>query len=64
MKIIHLSAYTEMEKIRIAKKHLIPEILKTCRLENKQVNFQEQSIKTIIRHYTYEAGVRKLNEKI
>ena len=64
MKIVRLSDYTEIEKVQIAKKYLIPEILKTCRLENKQVSFQKQSIKTIIRHYTYEAGVRKLNEKI
>ena len=64
MKIIYLSAYTETEKVQIAKKYLIPEILKICRLEKNLVNFQEKSIKTIIRHYTYEAGVRKLNEKI
>jgi ATP-dependent Lon protease len=64
MEIIRLSDYTEMEKVQIAKKHLIPKISKTCRLKDEQVNFSKHSIKTIIRHYTYEAGVRKLNEKI
>jgi len=39
MEIIHLSAYTEMEKVQIAKKYLIPKILETCRLEKKTGQF-------------------------
>jgi ATP-dependent Lon protease len=64
MEIIHLSSYTEMEKFQIAKKYLIPESLKKYKLNEKEMAFEDQAIKEIIKHYTREAGVRELSRKI
>lgn len=60
MEIIHLSSYTEMEKIKIAKKHLLPKILKDLNLKKEQVEFKDIAFKEMIKFYTRESGVREL----
>jgi ATP-dependent Lon protease len=64
MEIIHLSSYTEKEKFEIAKKYLIPEILKKDNLSSRQISFKDEALMEIIKYYTREAGVRELNRKI
>lgn len=64
MEIIFLSSYTEIEKFQIAKEYLIPENLKKYNLTEAEINFEDGTIKEIIKHYTREAGVRELNRKI
>ena len=64
MEIIRLSSYTEMEKFRIAKEHLLPENLKKYNLNSGEIVFEDQAIRDIIKYYTREAGVRELNRKI
>ena len=64
MEIIELPGYLEFDKLEIAKKHLVPKQLKAHGLENKNVEFGEDSIKKIIRDYTREAGVRNLEREI
>jgi ATP-dependent Lon protease len=64
MEIIRLSSYTETEKFHIAKEYLIPESLKKYNLNSKEIDFEDQAINDIIKHYTREAGVRELNRKI
>jgi len=64
MEVIHLSSYTEVEKLHIAKKHLISENLKKYNLKAEEISFSDEAIKEIIKHYTREAGVRELNRKI
>lgn len=64
MEIIMLSGYTENEKIEIAKGYLIPRQLRENGLRPKEVTFQKDSLKTIIRSYTREAGVRNLEREI
>ena len=64
MEIIHLSGYTESEKIAIAKGYLIPRQVRENGLRPAEVNFNKDALKTIINQYTREAGVRNLERKI
>ncbi len=64
MELIHVEGYTENEKFHIAKKYLIPKQLKSNGLSKYKIKFLSDSIKTIIRHYTREAGVRGLDRQI
>ncbi len=64
MEIIHLSGYTETEKIAIAKGYLIPRQVRENSLHPEEVSFSRDALKTIINEYTREAGVRNLERKI
>jgi ATP-dependent Lon protease len=64
MEIIQLSGYTEFEKLNIAVKYLVPRQRKECGLETVDFNVSESAIRTIIHHYTKEAGVRSLEREI
>ena len=60
MEIIRLPGYTEMEKLSIAKRYLIPKQLEANGLTEVDLHFTNISIKKIINKYTKEAGVRNL----
>jgi ATP-dependent Lon protease len=64
MEVIRLSGYTESEKLNIAKKHLIPDLLDNHGLQPDQVTFTDESLLAVIRDYTAEAGVRNLERKL
>jgi len=64
LEIIELSSYTEYEKLDIAKNYLIPRELKEHGLTNKDVEFSDEVILTMIRSYTKEAGVRELTRNL
>ncbi len=64
MEIIRLPGYTEYEKYNIAKGFLVPKQIKNNGLGNRDVTFSKNSILTIIRRYTREAGVRNLEREI
>jgi len=64
MEVIRLSGYTETEKLEIAKKHLIPELLENHGLVAEHVTFDDDTLLTVIRDYTAEAGVRNLERKL
>jgi ATP-dependent Lon protease len=64
MEIITLSGYTENEKSAIAKQYLIPRQIKENGLRIEEIQFTDESLLTIIRSYTREAGVRNLEREI
>ncbi len=64
MEIIHLSGYTESEKISIAKGYLIPRQLIENGLRTDEITFSQAGLETIIRSFTREAGVRNLEREI
>ncbi len=64
LELIEVPSYTEIEKVKIANGFLIPKQVKLAGLKDSDISFPEQSIKTIIEHYTMEAGVRQLERTI
>jgi ATP-dependent Lon protease len=64
MEIIQLSGYTEFEKLNIAVRYLVPRQRKDCGLEDVPLTISESALRTIIHHYTKEAGVRALEREI
>lgn len=64
MEIITIAGYTELEKIHIAKDHLLPKQIKEHGLTKSQLQVREDAIQNVIRHYTREAGVRGLERQI
>ena len=64
LELIQLSSYTELEKVQIAKNHLIEKQKALNGLKPEQTNFTDDAITYIIRHYTRESGVRDLERKI
>ncbi|MGC1421154.1 MAG: endopeptidase La [Terracidiphilus sp.] len=64
MEIIPLQGYSEEEKVHIAKRYLIPRQIKANGIAPEQIEFPETAIRHIVRHYTREAGVRKLEQVI
>lgn len=64
MEIIQLAGYTEREKLMIAKSYLIPRQIKENGLLPKEFRMDDESILTVIRQYTREAGVRGLEREI
>jgi ATP-dependent Lon protease len=64
MEIIRIAGYTEDEKIEISRRHLIPKILREHGLEAKEFAVDDEALKTVIRRYTREAGVRNLEREL
>ena len=64
MEIIELQGYTEEEKVHIAFQYLVPRQIEENGITAEQIEFPEESIRFIIRHYTREAGVRSLERTI
>jgi ATP-dependent Lon protease len=63
MEIIRIAGYTELEKIEIARRHLIPSQTKAHGLEPEEWMLDADALKEIIRRYTREAGVRSLERE-
>ena len=64
MEVIRLSGYTELEKLEIAKRFLVPKQMKQTGLTSKQLVFGDDGLKALMQHYTREAGVRNLEREI
>ena len=64
LEIIQLSSYTDVEKIHIAKEHLLPKQLKENGLHASQLKISDDLLLYLIRYYTREAGVRQLERTI
>lgn len=61
---IRISGYTEIEKLEIAKRHLIAKQLKINGLKDKNLEFKDSGLTAMIQQYTREAGVRNLEREI
>ncbi len=64
MELIFLQGYSEEEKVHIANRYLIPRQIKENGITPEQIEFPEDAVRYIVRHYTREAGVRKLEQTI
>ncbi|HEX8063791.1 MAG TPA: endopeptidase La [Allosphingosinicella sp.] len=64
MEIIRLEGYTEEEKVEIARRHLIPKQIESHGLKDGELAFAESGLRSLIQHYTREAGVRTLEREI
>ncbi|RXF74726.1 endopeptidase La [Hansschlegelia zhihuaiae] len=64
MEIIRIAGYTEEEKVEIARRHLLPEIIKKHGLAEKEFSVDDAALLTVIRRYTREAGVRNLEREL
>src|SRR5690349_4804395 len=64
MEIIRLAGYTEDEKVNIAMRYLLPKQLKTHGLKETEIHVSEAAVRDIVRFYTREAGVRRLDQEV
>ena len=64
MEVIRIPGYTEDEKLNIAEKYLLPKQQKNNGVKSDEISFDQNSITSLIRHYTREAGVRSLDRQI
>ena len=64
MEIIHLSGYTEDEKVEIARRHLIDKQVENHGLKKDEWSVSDDALRDIIRYYTREAGVRNMEREL
>jgi ATP-dependent Lon protease len=64
METIEIPGYTEEDKLYIAKRYLVPRQLEENGLIKSHIHFKQDGLKSIIRHYTKEAGVRNLERQV
>ena len=64
MEVIHIEGYTETEKFHIARQYLLPKQIEAHGLKDRKITVQDQAMRTLIRFYTREAGVRNLERQI
>jgi ATP-dependent Lon protease len=64
MEMIQLPGYTNLEKLQIAKRYLVPRQVEENGLTRKKIRFSDAGLMAIIEHHTREAGVRELERKI
>ena len=64
MEVIRLSGYTELEKMEIARRFLVPKQMKATGMEADNVEFHDSGLLALVQGYTREAGVRNLEREI
>ena len=64
MEVIRLSGYTELEKLEIAKRFLVPKQVDASGLTTDQIDFRDEGLSSVIQYYTRESGVRNLEREI
>ncbi|NOV04045.1 endopeptidase La [Paenibacillus planticolens] len=64
MEVLYIPGYTEIEKLQIAKKYLLPKQKRDHGLEDEQLVVDDSALMKIVREYTREAGVRNLEQQV
>lgn len=64
MEVIHITGYTEEEKVNIAVKYLVPKQIQAHGLKMQNIKIDEPAVRDIINYFTREAGVRNLEREI
>ncbi len=64
MEILNLSGYTQEEKLAISKKYLIPKQMDENGITDEHVEFSDDGVNSVIKHFTSEAGLRTLEKRI
>ncbi len=64
LEIIHFAGYTQDEKFRIAKNFLFKKLLDSNGLKDENISITDEALRSVIQHYTREAGVRSLERKL
>ena len=64
MEVMQIPGYTPNEKLQIAKQYLSKKAVRNNGLENYTLNIKDESLDSIISHYTKESGVRELERTI
>lgn len=64
MEVIEISGYTDLEKLEIARQHLIQRQIIENGLEDYEIRLTDKAVRTLIHSYTREAGVRNLEREI
>ena len=64
MEVIDFSGYVLEEKLEIAKRHLLPRLLKDAVVDRRTMKFTPEVLATVVNDYTREAGVRQLEKQL
>ncbi|NVK88681.1 MAG: endopeptidase La [Gammaproteobacteria bacterium] len=64
MEVIRIPGYTEDEKLAIAEKYLVPKQVENAGLKPTELSIRKEALRSIVQHYTREAGVRSLEREI
>ncbi|WP_115992301.1 endopeptidase La [Cohnella lupini] len=64
MELLHVPGYTELEKLQIAERHLLPKQKRDHGLEEDQLALDSDALMSLIRHYTRESGVRNMEQQL
>ncbi|MCE3009426.1 MAG: endopeptidase La [Proteobacteria bacterium] len=64
MELIHISGYTENDKMLITKQHIIQRQIEANGISEKNIKFTDAGVKFLIAHYTREAGLRNLEREV
>jgi ATP-dependent Lon protease len=64
MEVLELPGYTEEEKLKISREHLVAKQIRNHGLTADDIEFTDEAIRTVVRSYTREAGVRNLEREL
>ncbi|GAF10014.1 ATP-dependent protease La Type I [Paenibacillus pini JCM 16418] len=64
MEVLNIPGYTELEKLQIAKRYLLPKQKREHGLQEEQLHIGEEALFKVIREYTRESGVRNLEQQV
>ncbi|MCJ8013818.1 endopeptidase La [Paenibacillus sp. KQZ6P-2] len=64
MEVLNIPGYTELEKLQIAMRYLLPKQKREHGLQEEQLHIGEEALLKVVREYTRESGVRNLEQQV